>query len=191
MPAIVGTLVSFTLLLGGIIAILETSRAEGPTLGLVFRQVTKVLVRNPLLVAPFLGMATSVLAIPLPKALGNFLDLMSASAGPAALFALFALGLALVDQNLKGDAVEVAWLVALKLIVHPLLTWLLVAHVFAMPPLWAEAAVILAALPVGALVFVIAQQYDVFVQRASTAIVASTAISVVTISAMLVWFKSP
>ena len=89
--------------------------------------------------------------------------------------ALFALGLSLVAQKLGGDAIEAAWLVALKLIVHPLMTWALVTWVFEMPPLWSKAAVILAALPVGALVFVIAQQYDVYVRRASTAIVASTA----------------
>jgi malonate transporter len=45
----------------------------------------------------------------------------------------------------------------------------------------------LSALPVGALVFVVAQQYDVYVQRASSAIVVTTAVSVLTISLLLIW----
>jgi predicted permease len=187
LPAIVGTLVSFTLFLGGTIAALEAARAVGPSFGLIVQQVSRVLVKVPLLVAPFLGMGFSALGIPIPKAAGNFLDLLGNAAGPAALFAL---GLSLVAQNLKGDAGEVAWLTLVKLVLHPCLVWVAAFHVFDMPTLWREAAVILAALPVGALVFVVAQQYDVFVQRASTAIVASTALSVATISALLVWFES-
>jgi len=184
LPAVVGTLCSFTLLIGGAIAALETTRAVGPTLGLVVRQVTGALVRVPLLVAPFLGLAFSWAAI--PKAVGNFLDLLGASAGPAALFAL---GLSLVSQSFRGEAKEVAWLVLLKLVAHPLLVWLLATFVFDLPRLWRDAAVLLAALPVGALVFVIAQQYDRYVQRASTAILASTIVSVATLTAMLIWLR--
>lgn len=96
------------------------------------------------------------------------------------------MGLSLVAQRLGGDAIEVGWLVLIKLIVHPAMTWLLVTYVFVMPPQWSNAAIILAALPVGALVFVIAQQYDVYVRRASSAIVVSTALSVATISLLLI-----
>ena len=187
LPAIIATTCAFTLLVGGTIASLEAARAVGPSFAQIVVQVSRVLVRNPLLVSPFLGIACSWAGLPIPKAAGNFLDLMAASAGPAALFAL---GLSLVSQNLKGDVGEVGFLVFMKLVVHPFVTWVLVRTVFPMPPLWSEAAVILAALPVGALVFVIAQQYDVFVQRASAAIVASTALSVATISVLLIWFKT-
>ncbi len=183
LPAIVATITAFTLLIGGTLATLETSRAPGPSVLHIVGQVTRVLVRNPLLVAPFAGLACSALALPIPKALGNYLDLLAAAAGPAALFAL---GLSLVAQKLGGDMIEVSWLVLVKLIVHPAMTWLLVTYVFDMPPLWSKAAIILAALPVGALVFVIAQQYDVYVRRASTAIVVSTALSVATISLLLI-----
>ena len=108
---------------------------------------------------------------------------MAASAGPAALFAL---GLSLVGRKLLGNAAEIAWLVVLKLVVHPFATWLLVTYVFTMPPLWSRSAIILSALPAGALVFVIAQQYDVYVQRASAAIIVSTVLSVATISVLLI-----
>ena len=53
---------------------------------------------------------------------------------------------------------------------------------------WAVSAVLLAALPTGALVFVTAQANGVYVQRASAGIVMSTVFSVVTLSALLAWF---
>ena len=52
-------------------------------------------------------------------------------------------------------------------------------------PLWAASAVILAALPTGSLVFVLATQYGVYVQRATAAILVSTVLSVVTLSVLL------
>ena len=186
LPAIVATLSANTLLIGGAIAALETSRATGRTPGGVLAHVSKTLVRSPLLIAPFLGIAFSYFALPIPKPIGNYLDLLSASAGPTALFAM---GLSLVGQQLRGDLHEVFWLVILKLIVHPVLTYVLATRVFSMEPLWWQAAVLLAALPIGATVYVIAQQYDVFVQRASTTIVVSTALSIATISLFVIWFR--
>jgi malonate transporter and related proteins len=57
-----------------------------------------------------------------------------------------------------------------------------------MEPLWAQAAVILSAMPVGVNAYVIAQQYDVHIKTVSPAIVISTAISVVTVFFILIWF---
>ena len=56
-------------------------------------------------------------------------------------------------------------------------------------PVWAAAAAaaIQAALPTGALVFVLAQKYDLYVQRATAAIMVSTVLSVVTLSALFVF----
>ena len=77
----------------------------------------------------------------------------------------------------------------LKLALQPFLTFVLVRWVFDVSPIWAEAAIILAALPAGALVFVLAQQYDTYVERASAAIVASTVVSVITVSGLLIWLQ--
>lgn len=184
LPAIVATLASTTLLIGGTIARLESRRAAGPSAIRIAGQVGGMLLRNPLLLAPFLGMAVAAAGLPIPKPVGNYLDLLAASAGPAALFAL---GLSLNGREIAGDAVEVAWLTLLKLVVHPLATWLLVTYVVVVEPAWARAAIILAALPAGALVFVVAQQYDVYVRRASAAVLATTALSVATVSALLIW----
>jgi predicted permease len=81
----------------------------------------------------------------------------------------------------------VIWLAALKVVVNPILTFVLVAYLFAMDPLWSKAAIILSAMPVGANPYVIAQQYDLHVETVSAAIIVSTGISVVTIFFLLIW----
>jgi hypothetical protein len=74
----------------------------------------------------------------------------------------------------------------LKTIVNPILTFLLVDNVFAMEPLWSQAAVILSAMPTAANAYVIAQQYNVYFRIVSAAIAVSTGMSVVTIFFLLV-----
>jgi malonate transporter len=186
LPAIVGTLVANTLLIGGAIAAMETVRAKGSSLFDILSEVARTLVRNPLMVAPILGIFASLLTLPIPKPIGNYLDLLAAAAGPAALFAL---GLSLVGRRLTAGIGEVSWLVILKLGLQPVLTFILVRWVFNVEPVWAEAAIILAALPAGALVFVLAQQYETYVDRASAAIVVSTVLSVATVSGLLIWLE--
>jgi malonate transporter and related proteins len=52
-------------------------------------------------------------------------------------------------------------------------------------PLWATVAILGASLPVAANVFIVAKQYDTYVDRTSSAILVSTIVSVVTVSALL------
>lgn len=186
LPAIIATLAANTVLIGGAIGVLETVQTTNASFYKTTVHVARTLLRNPLMIAPFLGAMYSLSTLAIPKPVGNFLDLMAAAAGPAALFAL---GLSLFGRKLLGDVKEVAWLTVLKLIVHPAMTYLLAMYVFEMEPAWSKSVVILAALPAGALVFVVAQQYDVYVKRASSAIVATTALSVLTVSFLLIWLQ--
>ena len=80
------------------------------------------------------------------------------------------------------------WLSALKTVVNPILTFVLVTYVFVLDPFWAQAAVILSAMPVGTNPYVVAQQYDVHIETVSPTIVISTVTSVVTIFFTLIWF---
>jgi predicted permease len=89
---------------------------------------------------------------------------------------------------LIGNVNEVIWLAVLKAVVNPILTFLLVAYVFAMDPLWSQAAVLLSAMPVAVNVYVIAQQYNVYFKTVSSVIVMSTGLSIVTIFFWLIWF---
>jgi len=82
---------------------------------------------------------------------------------------------------------EVLWLSALKAIFNPFLTFVLVIYVFAVDPFWSKAGIILSAMPTGANAYVVAQQYKVHVETASSVVVVSTGMSIITISFVLIW----
>lgn len=181
-PAIVATIVTASLLFACAVIAIESELRAGSGLHASAAGVLRVLLRNPLLIAPLLGMAWSASGVPLPSAIRLFCELLGGAAGPCALFAL---GLFLAGQSLREDLKPVGWLVFLKLLVMPLVTWLLAFHVFPVEPIWAKAAVLLNALPAGAGAFVLAQQYNIRVARVSSVILISTALSVATISYLL------
>ena len=185
LPPIVAALIYVVLFLTSVIAVLEAARTSDLSPLRMAPQLAGTLLRNPVVISPLLGVLYSMTALPLPKALSNYLDLMAAAVGPGALFAV---GLSLVGRKLTSNAGEVIWLSALKTAVNPILTFVLVTYVFVMDPFWSQAAVILSAMPVGTNPYVIAQQYDVHIETVSPAIVVSTAMSVVTIFFALIWF---
>jgi hypothetical protein len=133
--------------------------------GALIMNIGGALVRKPMIVSPIAGVLWSV-------------------AGPCALFAI---GLFLVDKPLRRGLDEVGAMVALKLFLHPLVTAVLAVYVFELEPLWSAIAILAAALPSGATCFVLAQQYGVYVERTSAAILISTVISMFTISALFAW----
>ena len=69
------------------------------------------------------GLLVSYVGLQMPSPLERYLDLLAGAAGPAALFAM---GMALYGYPLSAGATEVGWLVVLKLLVQPLITWGLV-----------------------------------------------------------------
>jgi predicted permease len=185
LPALISSFCSIILFVGSAIAILEGARASGTSPPRVALHLARMLLRNPLVTSPLFGILFSIAEFPLPKAVGNYLDLMAAAVVPAALFSL---GLSLVGHKPIGNVGEVIWLATLKTVVNPILTFVLVTNVFSIEPLWSQVAVILSAMPAAANIFVIAQQYNVHFRTVSAAIVVSTGMSVVTIFFLLVRF---
>jgi predicted permease len=185
LPAIITTILNGAVIMAFGIVLLELDVHQGKG-GLVALQNALLgVVRSPLVLSAAAGLLVSGLGIPLPPALATFCDLLGAAAGPCALFAI---GLFMVGKSPTAGAAEVSWLVFLKLLVQPAITWLLAYRVFTMDPLWAAGALVQSALPTGALVFVLAQQYGIYLQRSTAAIMASTVLSLFTLSALFVYF---
>jgi predicted permease len=140
------------------------------------------LLRNPLLIAIAAGFAARALGWRLPVVLDHATALLAQAAAPCALFAL---GATLTSFRISGDPAQSAYLVIVKMLVHPLVVWVLATQVFALAPIQVAVATILAALPSGANVFILAQRYGVYVERAATTILVTTALSVVTAALLL------
>lgn len=147
----------------------------------VAADVGLALARNPLIGASVLGIAWSFAGLPLWPPLARFCDILGAAAGPCALVAI---GLFLVGKPMATGPAETGLMVAFKLVVHPLLTAWLALGVFDVAPLPAAVAVLMAALPTGANVFVLAGRYGVYVDRVSAATLVSTVLAVASLSAL-------
>lgn len=179
LPGIIATVFqgAVVMALGIVIVEIDVNRAA-PGLE-ILRHVALAVARSPLVLSAAAGLAVSAAGLELPAFLVTFCELLGAAVGPCALFAM---GLFMVGRSFTAGAGEVAWLVGLKLLVQPAVTWVLAYEVLGIEPLWAASAVILSALPTGALVFVLAQQYGIYVQRSTAAIMVSTLVAVVTLS---------
>lgn len=138
--------------------------------------------RSPLIWPIALAIALVALDLALPLPLMRLADLLAAAAGPGALFAL---GLFVSRQSMRAGAAA-AWPgVALKLLVHPLIAGGVFYGLLSVDPLWAKVAVVGASLPLGATAFVLAQRYKVLEVETSCSAVLSTALSVLTVSAIM------
>jgi predicted permease len=148
-------------------------------------KVFLALAKNPLVVSPLLGALWAWSGTPLPHALEKFLSLLGAATTPCALISL---GLFLAEKQ-RGPREGTSMLVLVKLIAHPLLTWFLVFHVFDVPRLWANAALLLSALPTGTGPFMLAEYYQREASLVSSTILISTLGSLFTLSLCLYYIN--
>ncbi|MDF2373717.1 MAG: AEC family transporter [Rhizobiaceae bacterium] len=144
--------------------------------------IARRIVLHPFIMATFAGIFVAWLHIPVPAAPARLIDYLAQAAAPCALFAM---GVTLALRPLKRIPIELSYIVPAKLILHPLLMYLAMGLVGDFDPVWIYTAVLLAALPTATNVFVLAQQYDVWVERASATVLVTTTLSVVTVSLLL------
>lgn len=142
----------------------------------------RAIVHNPILMAAALGLLYGLGGLPLPEMLDQTLAFIGRAAAPTALFAL---GASISLRRLAGHLGAAGTMVANKLVLHPLLAWLIFAQALDLDPLWVNAGVLFAASPVGLNVFIFAQHYEANVETASSAILISTALSMLTITGLL------
>ena len=141
---------------------------------------------NPIILSLAAGIAYGATGFTLPAPVDRFTSLLGAAAPPCALFAL---GASLTSFTIAGDVKETLGIVAMKLLVHPAIMAVMALYVFALPPLAAVVAILTAAIPSGANVFIMARHYNIYLGRSASAVLISTAVSVVTLSILLAVLK--
>lgn len=147
------------------------------------RSIVSKLVRNPILIGIAAGFAWRQIGIPLPEIAGTSLRFVADAAAPCALFAM---GAALSRYGLGGDRLLLWLVVGLKLLVFPAFVLILTTKVFALPPLWAAVATVLAGSPCGVNAYLLAERYKLGMGLASGAIALTTILSVAT-TAFWLW----
>jgi len=144
--------------------------------------ILKKILSHPFILATIAGILAAWFQYSPAKPIDQLLVLLSNAAAPCALFVM---GVTAALRPLKRVPPELMYLVPIKLFVHPLLMYIVLSQLPGLDPVWLYSAVLLAALPTATNVFVIAQQYHVWEERASSAVVISTAVSVFTVTSYL------
>jgi malonate transporter and related proteins len=168
---------------GSLIVILITGRRDGRVSVRILGSVVRGLVTNPMIMSLVAGFVWSALALPMPGPFAEFLTILGAAATPGALFAI---GASLASKSAERLGVAL-WLSGSKLILHPAAVAFAVLVLFPVDPYVAGVMVAAAALPVAGNVFILAQHYRVAPQRVSASILVSTAVSVLTVPAVIAW----
>ena len=145
-------------------------------------KVLRSIVLHPFILATVIGVAAAFFAIRPPLPLDNLLQMLSDAAAPCALFAM---GVTLALRPMTRVPSELGLIAVFKLMVHPLLCYLILSWLGDFPPDWMYTAVLLAALPTATNVFVLAQQYGAWVERSSASVLLTTVLSVITVTALL------
>ena len=154
---------------------------EGAMPRLIF-QAAKNIVTHPFIMATLFGIGAAALQLHLPEPVDRMVDLLANAAAPCALFAM---GVTLAQRPLQSVPVELSWIIPAKLVAHPLMVWLALGLLGPFPDVWIYTAILVCALPTATNVFVLAQQYNVWQTKASAAILTTTFLSILTVSALL------
>jgi malonate transporter and related proteins len=117
-----------------------------------------------------------------PGPIDTMLTFLKNAAAPCALFTM---GVTVALRPLNRLPADLPVLLTIKMILHPLLVWLVLSTIGGFQREWIFTAVLMAALPPALNVFVLANQYQVYVERASTAILVVTLVSVFTVTGLL------
>ena len=168
-------------------ALMAISGARQGSLGALVVGVIRSVLLHPFIIATVVGVAAAFWSVSPPAPIESLISYLAQAAAPCALFAM---GVTLALRPLNRVPLELGYIVPIKLILHPLLMYLALSYVGSFDPIWVFTAVLMAALPTATNVFVIGQQYGVWVERVSATILVTTILSVFTVSALLYAIKS-
>jgi len=180
--AIISALLTACVLFAFSIVLIEIDLQGTHSLPRTIRKVLLSVLRNPLVLAPLAGLVFPLLHLRPPGPMEQFVGLLADSASPCALVTI---GLFLAQSIPAGHGRAVWRIVGLKMLLQPAVTAVLAYWVFDMPPMWAQSAVLLSALPIGTGPFMLAKLYDREAAVTSRAILISTVLSVVSVSALV------
>jgi malonate transporter len=137
---------------------------------------------HPFIIATAAGVGAAAIHFSPPTPVERLIAYLAQAAAPCALFAM---GVTIGLRPLKRVPPALGYIVPIKLVVHPLAMYLALSYAGVSDPVWLYTAVLLASLPSATNVYVIAQQYGVWVERASASVLLTTVISVATVSLLI------
>jgi malonate transporter len=170
LPVVSLVLVFNALLLWTLVTVsVEWARNRDLSLRGVLRTARDV-ATNPVVAGILLGTIYGFTGLPLPGVLDQTLQLMSQAAVPMSLLVL---GMGLAEYGVRQGMGPSVTMTFFKLAVAPLTVYL-IARALALPARETQAVVMLASLPVGANVYLMARQFDALQGPVASSLVLST-----------------
>ena len=159
------------------ITAMEIARNRGERIAALPGKVLRAMFHNALIVGIALGFIVNIGDVPMPGVLTDALDLMIRAALPAALFGL---GGVLYRYRPEGDMRTIIFVVAISLVLHPTIVWVLV-QANNLPDAAIRSAMLTAAMAPGINAYVFANMYGKARRVAASAVLFGTGLSIVTV----------
>lgn len=161
---------------------MELVRRDGASLGRTLVVAGRRIVSNPLIWGIACGITGNLIGLQLAEPVDAFLTMMASAVVPAALFGI---GGALNEYKLSENWSHALAMSILKLIVHPVIAYVLMVPVLHVDIEIARYGILLAAMPSGINAYVFATYYNRGVNVAANTILITTVASAVTVSVWL------
>ena len=142
-------------------------------------KLLKAIFTNPILVSIGIGIIWRQTGIPIPGVMKSVLKFLGDTAAPCALVAM---GMSMTRATLAGNKRLIGTIAFLKLVVHPVLVYIMVVPVFHLPPVFAASAVLFAACPTGINAYLLAERYRSGESVVSGAITLTTMLAIFTMT---------
>lgn len=164
------------------LALAETGKQQGRRFSLALVHSLKLLVKNPIIIAITIGIASSALSLRLPLVLNTTISSLAATVSGLAQFTIGAILAGSAVRMLSKDMVLVS---AGKLLIHPAAVILMIMMLPTLDPMLTSVAIILACLPMFSIYAVLGMDYDLG-EFCSAVLLPTTVISFLTIN-LAIW----
>lgn len=158
---------------------------ERPSFAAILKEGLLNTAKNPVIIGIAAGVIYGQLGVPLPAVIDAALEMVARSAIPCALFVL---GAMLTRYSIRRSVGAASITTFFKLVAHPALVFVMTQYVFELEPLWVTAATLLAAMPTGVYSSILANRYRAAPGAASSTVVLSTGVSLLTLTVLIGWF---
>ncbi len=163
-----------------LLAALSSDKSEN--LAKLLFTVAKKIFSHPFIIATIAGITAAAFQYTPPLPVDRLLTSLTSAAAPCALFAM---GVSIAVRPTGRIPAVIPALLSMKLVVHPIIVYFVISWVGDFDRIWVYSAILLASLPTATNVFVIAQQNNAWIERASSMILFSTGLSVFSVTALL------
>ncbi len=154
---------------------------------MTLKHLVQSAVLHPIVIPIYLGLLVSLVGWELPVLIDSTLASMGNVAVPACLVLL---GASVFQSRHQVRPKGVAPVLVFKLVIHPVLVFSVAQFALGLPPMTVAVLTTMASLPTGSNPYLLSQRYNQGVSLAATAVVATTAMTAISLPYVLSLFSS-